>query len=297
MSNELSKYIESSLATTANKKQAVLPVINTFLSLPDVIDKIEEMEKRMLSEPQIDIPPIETFVNGMYTRQIVIPKDTLLTGRVYKEPYVDIMISGDITLTTPEGVKRLKGYNVCDGNSGRKRAGYAHEDTLWITIHKADEFLDDMKKHLSFFSVNEYKAFEAQADFLNMLEHTGFTEEEAWKQSTETHDRKDVPLNGVCLKQSEIHGTGMFATKQFNSGDLIMVSRHGLLRTQGGRYINHSPDPNCKMVSVIDDIFVEAIKTIKPNKELTVDYRQSTALTKQIHLEKNNDWCSNSNSR
>lgn len=103
-----------------------------------VNEKIEAMEEVMLEHEQVEIPVEHRFVNGMYAREITIPKGTLLTGRVHKFGYVDIMLSGDITVATPDGVKRLTGVNIMEGVPGRKRAGYAHEDTHWVTVHKTD---------------------------------------------------------------------------------------------------------------------------------------------------------------
>ena len=108
--------------------------VNEFLSVA-MVDNIEAMETVMLEQDQVDVPVISNNINGMYTRQIMIPRDTLLTGRVHIEDYVDIMLSGDISIATPDGVKRYTGYNVFHGKAGRKRAGYAHEDTHWITVH------------------------------------------------------------------------------------------------------------------------------------------------------------------
>ncbi len=104
--------------------------VNEILSIA-MVENIESMEAAMLEQEQVDIPVLSNNINGMYTRQILIPKDTLLTGRVHLADYVDIMLSG----ATPEGVKRYTGYNVFHGKAGRKRAGYAHEDTHWITVH------------------------------------------------------------------------------------------------------------------------------------------------------------------
>lgn len=113
-------------------------------------EKIERLEDAMmLVEEKVDIPVKSLFINGMYAREILIPKGTLLTGRVHKEEYVDIMLSGDISVATPDGVKRYTGVNILHGRAGRKRAGYAHEDTRWITVHRteikdADEFVNTM---------------------------------------------------------------------------------------------------------------------------------------------------------
>lgn len=119
-------------------------------------ENIERLESRMLAEDQVEIPVEEAFVNGMYVRRIMIPAGTLLTGRVHKWPYVDIMLDGDISVVTPDGQKRLTGHNVLEGVAGRKRAGYAHADTHWVSVHRTDLVEDDMHEQLTFFSVSEY---------------------------------------------------------------------------------------------------------------------------------------------
>lgn len=124
---------------------------------------IEQMESLMLEQPQVEIDVKEDFKNGLYTREILIPAGTLLTGRVHKHDYIDIMISGHIIVAIPDGVFELKGYNVCDGKAGRKRAGYALEDTLWLTVHREPEMLDNMFEQISFFSLAEYKEWKGIA--------------------------------------------------------------------------------------------------------------------------------------
>ena len=96
------------------------------------------LQEKLLQEEQVEIPTLEFLTNGLYTREIIIPKGTALVSRVWRDPYVDIMISGDISVVTPDGLQRYKGYNLFVGTPGRKRAGYAHEDTLWVSVHRAD---------------------------------------------------------------------------------------------------------------------------------------------------------------
>lgn len=103
-----------------------------------IIERIEAMEVVMAECEQVEIPVKSSNTNGMYCREITIPKGTLLTGRVHLFDYVDIMLSGDITVATADGAKRFTGAHVFDGKAGRKRAGYAHEDTQWITVHRTD---------------------------------------------------------------------------------------------------------------------------------------------------------------
>lgn len=131
------------------------------------LERIEGLEAHMLTLPQVEIPVVENFVNGMYTREIVIPAGTLLTGRVWKQDYVDIMLGGDILVATPSGTRRLTGPNICDGQAGRKRAGFAFADTRWITVQRIDEAgLEEPIEYLTFFSVLEYQNWRVERELI-----------------------------------------------------------------------------------------------------------------------------------
>ena len=126
-----------------------------------IVDRIEEMEAHMLQCEQIEIPVQSNNINGMYTREITIPKGSLITGAVHLFDYVDIMLSGDITVSTADGPKRFTGPNVLSGKAGRKRAGYAHEDTKWVTVHKTDiADGDEFVKLLTVPTMKEYLMLE-----------------------------------------------------------------------------------------------------------------------------------------
>jgi len=134
--------------------------IESFL-MDHIGEKIEQMEDVLLEMPQVDIPVENLFVNGMYARKILIPRDTILTGRVHLADYVDIMLSGDITVATPDGVKRFTGFNIFEGKQGRKRAGYAHEDTHWVTVHRTEiKDADEYVKAMTVFNMTKYKLLE-----------------------------------------------------------------------------------------------------------------------------------------
>lgn len=130
--------------------------------------KIFELESKIvhmrdnLDGVQVDIPVEESFHGGMYLRKIAIPKGTLATGAIHKFNHYDIMISGDITVSTDtDQPKRLSGFNFMEGEKGKKRAGYAHEDTHWITIHSLDELPGvDMAAFLTCKTFEELEEFE-----------------------------------------------------------------------------------------------------------------------------------------
>ena len=87
----------------------------------------------------------------------------------------------------------------------------------------------------------------------------------------------------LTVDKSEIHGLGIFATKdvanQTNLGlsHVIIDKPNIFLRTPLGGFINHvSEDPNCVLVRDItftNLFFIMAIRHIKSGEELTITYQ------------------------
>lgn len=98
----------------------------------------------------------------------------------------------------------------------------------------------------------------------------------------------------VMLDKSNIHGYGLFATKDIPEGTILGISHvhhdlfpNGWIRTPLGGYYNHSETPNCKLVTNqsgamglnnMDEGFLTEIKLlqtieyIKKGTELTCTY-------------------------
>ncbi|HKQ97060.1 MAG TPA: SET domain-containing protein-lysine N-methyltransferase, partial [Candidatus Polarisedimenticolia bacterium] len=110
----------------------------------------------------------------------------------------------------------------------------------------------------------------------------------------------------LVLRPSSLHGRGAFATRRIARGervveylgerithaeadarydDAAMEHHHTFLMVAtrrvvidaavGGndaRFINHSCDPNCEIVTERGRVFIDAIRAIEPGEELTYDY-------------------------
>jgi len=246
-------------------------------------DKIEEYEQFALTQDQVEIPPTERYIAGMYVREITIPKGTILTGRVWKDGYVDIMVSGDISVATPDGIKRLKGWNVLEGKAGRKRAGYTHEDTHWITVHKSNVREEqDALEELTFFQMKDYEHYRISEDrrsFDNLLSSLNLTDEQIQSKVQNKNDMMDLPetvLDLVSVKPSKIHGHGMFSEMPINKGEHIATAATAGLRTIAGRYVNHSSSPNAEMKRhESGDIDLYSTRSISAGEEITTDYEHT----------------------
>ena len=105
--------------------------------------QIESLERHLFQLPQVDVPVVHRFAPGLYMREIRIPADTLMTGRVHRFEHVSIMVQGDMTLLTDEGMQRVTGYQPFIAPAGTKRVGYAHAETVWVTVHRNPDEIRD----------------------------------------------------------------------------------------------------------------------------------------------------------
>lgn len=108
-------------------------------SLPDR-NQILALEEAMRQEPdQIHIEPVHYFAPGLYAREITIPKGAVLTGKIHLFGHINIISKGDISVLTEQGVKRIKAPATIVSEPGIKRVGFAHEETVWTTVHACTE--------------------------------------------------------------------------------------------------------------------------------------------------------------
>lgn len=125
--------------------------------------KLKELELTMLGGDGelLDLPVKHVFHNYTYMRELFIPKGVMLVGRIHLFDHIEILVSGDITHSTDtEAPRRVAGYTVSKGMAGKQRAIYAHEDSIFMTVHSADEREpDEMYDHLTCGSFEEYEAF------------------------------------------------------------------------------------------------------------------------------------------
>ena len=104
-----------------------------------VREKVFKAEELMLQMPQRELEVKHYFSHGVYARELYIPKDTILVGKLHKYPQLNILSKGDISVLIDEEVKRIQAPYTIVSPAGTKRIAYTHEDTVWLTIHGTNE--------------------------------------------------------------------------------------------------------------------------------------------------------------
>src|SRR5258708_4356056 len=108
---------------------------------PIIVERVTRLETEVKKLPQVEMLPKHYFAQGVYGREITIPKGVVLIGRVHHQSQINVISKGEISVTTPDGVKRFKAPCTIISPPGTKRAGFAHEETVWTTFlgtHETD---------------------------------------------------------------------------------------------------------------------------------------------------------------
>jgi quercetin dioxygenase-like cupin family protein len=103
------------------------------------------------------------FAPGVYARAMFMPAGALVTGKIHLTEHLSIMARGKMSVYNGgESVDFVAG-DIILSKPGSKRAGYAHEDSVWITIHATD--MTDPEK------IEDEIIVETFEEFDMMLEH------------------------------------------------------------------------------------------------------------------------------
>lgn len=106
---------------------------------------LESVMKEMTGD-QIQIETTHYFAPGIYMRQVFLPKGCVATGHIHKMEHMSVLSQGELTVYTEGGMKRLKASTVIKAQPGMKRCVFAHEDSVWITVHANPDNETDIKK-------------------------------------------------------------------------------------------------------------------------------------------------------
>lgn len=108
------------------------------------LEKLRALEAAIAMLPPSPLRTEHFFAKGVYVRQLWIPAGTFLTGKLHKTEHISICAMGEISVLTPDGMKRVSAPYTIVCPAGTKRAAYAHTDTLWINVHPNPDDIQDV---------------------------------------------------------------------------------------------------------------------------------------------------------
>ena len=78
------------------------------------------------------------FAPGVYAREMWIPADCLITGKIHLTEHLNMLSQGRVSVSNQGESVTMEAPYTFVSPVGTKRAIYAHEDSTWTTIHATD---------------------------------------------------------------------------------------------------------------------------------------------------------------
>ncbi|QPI17694.1 putative short tail fiber protein [Alteromonas phage vB_AmeP_R8W] len=128
----------------------------------DKLTQFEEVCKSVESEAGVTIEPKIYSADGVYAREIFIPKGTALVGEIHLKAQINVVSKGKIRVATEEGVREIEAPCTFVSPAGTKRAGYVLEDTVWTTFLPTDKVSDE--EVYSEFIAPDYETLDKQLE-------------------------------------------------------------------------------------------------------------------------------------
>jgi hypothetical protein len=123
--------------------------MTSVAGIQDKRDKIQWLVKEMSSLPQTECPVTDRFAPGCYLREIFMPKDTYVIGKIHATKHFNIILTGKVTVITAEGMEYIEAPYTFISEAGVQKVVYIHEDCQWQTVHMTDKTdLDEIEKEV-----------------------------------------------------------------------------------------------------------------------------------------------------
>ncbi len=141
-----------------------------LVSIPDSVvrEQVDALAKHMETCPRVDLPVTHRFARGLYARELFIPKGVIAIGKIHKYGHISIFSKGRISVMDEQGIViEITAPFSMVSIPGVRRVAYAHEDTVWTTVHATD--ITDIEKIEEEFiakSFEDVPALEAQVNLL-----------------------------------------------------------------------------------------------------------------------------------
>jgi len=125
---------------------------------------IADLEETLLKLPQLEVPIKEYFSNNVYAREMIVPKGSIVVGKIHRFQNLNILSAGEVTVFSIDGKMRVKAPFTFVASEGSKRVFYMHEDSVWTTILGTDE--KDWKDIEKIFIAKDYAEIDARLEKL-----------------------------------------------------------------------------------------------------------------------------------
>ena len=128
---------------------------------------LETIEAAMVADAVPDCSKLEVneacpvrhyHSGGLYAREMSIPAGVAVVGGIHKHKHLAMLVKGDLSILSEDGVSRMQGPVMFESTPGIKRVAYAHTDVIFTTFHDTDE--TDPDKIWKMFIADSYEEYD-----------------------------------------------------------------------------------------------------------------------------------------
>lgn len=110
-------------------------------------------------DSEVICPLKHSFGDGIYVREIFNPKGALIITKIHKKDHPFFLLKGRMLIATEKGIQELEAPFQGMTMAGTKRAIYALEDVVFITVHATEKTnLDEIEDEIISESFDEFDA-------------------------------------------------------------------------------------------------------------------------------------------
>ncbi len=103
------------------------------------------------TEGMAELMPLKhDFSDGLYTREIFMPKGTVVVSFIHKQNHPFVFLSGEMSVLNDKGeINRIKAPMKVMTEIGTQRVAYMHEDCVWVCVYRTDkETIEEAEKDI-----------------------------------------------------------------------------------------------------------------------------------------------------
>ena len=130
MGEQLVKESPNQLEVRDVFREGIMSIEKKMMDIPSVL-KGKELDKFVKLR--------HSFTKGCYIREVFALKGQLIITKIHKVQHPYFILTGDISIMTKDGFKRVKAPHYGITEAGTKRIVYVHEDCWFITVHVTNE--------------------------------------------------------------------------------------------------------------------------------------------------------------
>jgi hypothetical protein len=103
-------------------------------------ERVAALGSELSKLEQADCPVTHRFAPGVYLREIFMPADTVVIGKVHKTEHFNVLIKGACLIVHDDGRREeLRAPMTFVSKAGVQKVLYILEDMIWQTIHVTPE--------------------------------------------------------------------------------------------------------------------------------------------------------------